>query len=209
MLTAFEPPTGPGVRTDTFGYAGYRTSPRYDALLAKVIVHADGGLADAARAADDALREFRIAGPATNIGFLRAILRHPEFAGGRSYTRFVDDHVTELLAAEIPPARHAGPPLGGDAAGPGGAGGAGHAGGDAARTTRTALAGAAVDPLDPLAVLEHGKRPRPDLPPPGAGPAGTGSASAGSAGAGQARAGSGATPGGGGPDGAEAVVATM
>ena len=39
-LTAYEPPSGPGVRVDGFGYAGYRTSARYDSLLAKVIAHA-------------------------------------------------------------------------------------------------------------------------------------------------------------------------
>ena len=38
-LTAFEPPTGPGVRTDTYGYAGYATNPAFDSLLAKVIGH--------------------------------------------------------------------------------------------------------------------------------------------------------------------------
>ncbi len=38
-LTAFEPPSGPGVRIDTRGYAGYTTNPRFDSLLAKVIVH--------------------------------------------------------------------------------------------------------------------------------------------------------------------------
>ena len=38
-LTAYEPPTGPGVRTDGFGYAGYRTSTAFDSLLAKVIAH--------------------------------------------------------------------------------------------------------------------------------------------------------------------------
>ena len=37
-LTTFEVPSGPGVRVDTFGYAGYRTSPRFDSLLAKLIV---------------------------------------------------------------------------------------------------------------------------------------------------------------------------
>ena len=36
-LTAFDIPSGPGVRTDTFGYAGYRTSPSFDSLLAKVV----------------------------------------------------------------------------------------------------------------------------------------------------------------------------
>src|SRR5690606_37491277 len=38
-LTAFELPTGPGVRVDTFGYVGYRTSPAFDSLLAKVVAH--------------------------------------------------------------------------------------------------------------------------------------------------------------------------
>ena len=38
-LTVFEPPSGPGVRVDTYGYAGYRTNPNFDSLLAKVIVH--------------------------------------------------------------------------------------------------------------------------------------------------------------------------
>ena len=32
-------PPGRGVRVDTFGYVGYATSPRFDSLLAKVIVH--------------------------------------------------------------------------------------------------------------------------------------------------------------------------
>ena len=38
-LIAFEPPSGTGVRVDTFGYAGYSTSGSYNSLLAKVIVH--------------------------------------------------------------------------------------------------------------------------------------------------------------------------
>ena len=32
-LTVFEPPSGPGVRVDTYGYAGYRTNPNFDSLL--------------------------------------------------------------------------------------------------------------------------------------------------------------------------------
>ena len=32
-LTAFELPSGPGVRVDTFGYAGYTTNPNFDSLL--------------------------------------------------------------------------------------------------------------------------------------------------------------------------------
>ena len=38
-ITTFDPPSGPGLRVDTFCYAGYMTSPRFDSLLAKLIVH--------------------------------------------------------------------------------------------------------------------------------------------------------------------------
>jgi len=101
ILTAFEPPTGPGLRTDSYGYAGYRTSPRFDSLLAKVIVRAPSGdLADAAARACRALSEFRVAGVPTNIGFLQNLLGHPAFLAGRMHTRFVDVHVGELTVAD-------------------------------------------------------------------------------------------------------------
>ena len=100
VLAAYEPPAGPGVRVDGFGYAGYATSVRFDSLLAKVIVHApEGGLAAALHAADRALGEFRIEGPATNIGFLRSVLRHPAVSAGEIHTRFVEEHGAELKAA--------------------------------------------------------------------------------------------------------------
>jgi len=34
----FEIPSGPGVRVDTFGYSGYSPNPRFDSLLAKLVV---------------------------------------------------------------------------------------------------------------------------------------------------------------------------
>ena len=104
-LTAYEAPSGPGVRTDGFGYAGYETSLNYDSLLAKVIGHSDdgadrGAFADAIARTSRALAEFRIEGVETNIAFLDAILRHPDFATGRVHTRFVDEHMVGLAAAE-------------------------------------------------------------------------------------------------------------
>ena len=67
-LTAFEPPAGPGIRVDTFGYAGYQTNPRFDSLLAKVILHArSGDLAEVASRGCRALSEFRLAGVPTNM----------------------------------------------------------------------------------------------------------------------------------------------
>jgi biotin carboxylase len=50
-LRRFTPPSGPGVRVDTFGYEGYTTNPGYDPLLAKVIVHGPDFPSTMARAA--------------------------------------------------------------------------------------------------------------------------------------------------------------
>ncbi|AVT75487.1 carbamoyl phosphate synthase large subunit [Rhodopseudomonas palustris] len=98
-LAVFEPPSGPGVRVDTFGYAGYTTSAAYDSLLAKVIVHGRGDWAEAVAKASRALREFRIGGVATNIPLLQAILAHADFKANRVSTSFIDRHVADLVEA--------------------------------------------------------------------------------------------------------------
>ncbi len=101
VLTTFAPPTGPGIRVDTYGRPGLVASERFDSLLAKVVAHAPrGGLEAALRRADAALAELRVDGPRTNIPLLRALLAHPAVAAGAVTTRFVDDH----LAALVPPA---------------------------------------------------------------------------------------------------------
>ena len=98
-LAVFEPPSGPGVRVDTFGYAGYTTSAAYDSLLAKVIVHGRGDWAEAVAKAARTLREFRIGGVATNVPLLQAILAHADFKANRVSTSFIDRHVAELVEA--------------------------------------------------------------------------------------------------------------
>ena len=97
-LAPFDLPSGPGVRVDTFGYSGYRTSAAYDSLLAKVIVHsAAGDWIDVVHKATRTLREFRIGGVATNLPFLAAILAHPDFVENRVSTGFIEAHVAELV----------------------------------------------------------------------------------------------------------------
>ncbi|HEY8003948.1 MAG TPA: biotin carboxylase N-terminal domain-containing protein, partial [Phenylobacterium sp.] len=104
VLTAFEPPSGPGVRVDGFGYAGYRTSARFDSLLAKLIVHAGaGGLSRAVAKAYRGLAEFRIEGSAHNIAFLQNLLAQPAVAAGEVHTRFIEEHMGELAGT---PASH-------------------------------------------------------------------------------------------------------
>jgi len=140
-LTAFEPPSGPGVRVDTYGYAGYRTNPNFDSLLAKVIVHA-ADFGSALQRAERALAAFRLEGAPSNIAFLRALIAHPDFRADRVHTRFVDEQASALIEA-------AGKLSGGlyfEGAAP-----------PASPASSARQAGARVDSVDPLAVLAFGK----------------------------------------------------
>jgi acetyl/propionyl-CoA carboxylase alpha subunit len=99
-LHRFQPPTGQGVRVETLGYTGYATSGAFDSLLAKVIVHEPGDdLPALLRRADRALAAFQIEGVATNRGFLRALLTSDAVRADAVYTRFVEDHIGELIGA--------------------------------------------------------------------------------------------------------------
>jgi len=99
-LTRFDLPAGPGVRVDTHGYTGLAPSPHYDTLLAKLIVHnASPNFADALRRSQRALEECRIEGMASNLPLLRAIGERPEFVRQAVHTRFVEEHLADLLGA--------------------------------------------------------------------------------------------------------------
>jgi acetyl/propionyl-CoA carboxylase alpha subunit/acetyl-CoA carboxylase carboxyltransferase component len=99
-LTAFDPPSGPGVRVDSFGYAGYQTSAAFDSLLAKVIVNVPTARwGDVVAKAARSLREFRIGGVETNIAFLQAVLANPDFVANRISTSFIDSCVAALVEA--------------------------------------------------------------------------------------------------------------
>lgn len=103
-LTAFDPPSGPGLRVDDYGYAGYPVSPSYDSLLAKLI--AQGADYPAAlRRAYRALSEFRLEGVANNLHLLQNLLRHPAVQRHQVNTRFVENQLSELLAPQ--PQAHA------------------------------------------------------------------------------------------------------
>ena len=98
-LSAFDMPSGPGVRVDTFGYTGYRTSTSFDSLLAKLIVHsASSEFTDAVNKAYRAACETRIDGVATNMPFPQALLMHPDFAANRVNTRFIEKNIADLFA---------------------------------------------------------------------------------------------------------------
>ncbi len=133
-LQAFDPPAGPGVRVDTCGHGGFRVNPRFDSLLAKVIVHVTPGSPHAVAAkAHRALSEFRIAGVSSNREFLMNLISTPEVVAGHFHTGFIEQNLESLCA----PAQH--PRLYGE-------------------TQDTSGQGAKVDRIDPLAILSHGKQ---------------------------------------------------
>jgi propionyl-CoA carboxylase alpha chain len=83
-----EPMSGPGVRVDSGVYEGAEIGIFYDPMIAKLIAHGeDRRQASATLLA--ALDSFQIRGPAHNILFLAALLRHPRFAAGRLSTGFI------------------------------------------------------------------------------------------------------------------------
>ncbi len=135
-LAVYEPPTGPGVRVDGFGYAGYRTSAAFDSLLAKVIVHSPSrDIALAARRAGRALGEFRLEGVRTNIAFLQNILDHADLASGAVHTRWVDEQVEALAGPREERQLFAAP--------------------EQTSVRGAGFAGARIDTRDPLALFAH------------------------------------------------------
>ena len=152
VLTAYEPPSGPGVRVDGCGYAGYEANPAFDSLLAKVIAHSPSSdFTSVVKRASRALDEFRIGGPSTNIPWLQSVLNHPDFAAGNLYTRWLDDHSQELAAAAGNGRRQRFVPASALPTGP--TPGPGGTPSDDARDS--GFAGARVDTVDPLALFAH------------------------------------------------------
>ncbi|HEV2246015.1 MAG TPA: acetyl-CoA carboxylase biotin carboxylase subunit, partial [Terriglobia bacterium] len=94
-------PSGPGVRSDSGVYEGWRVPLEYDPLLAKLVVWGtDRGQAVARMRR--ALSEYEVAGPQTNLQFFRQLLAHSEFVEGQLDTGFIDRMLAEGTL-KIPP----------------------------------------------------------------------------------------------------------
>jgi len=95
-LSVFEFPTMDGIRIDC-GYAqGTAVTPYYDPMVMKVIAHGTTR-ESAVERLHDALGAIRIEGITHNIPYLRACLRHGDFAAGDVYTGFLGDRHAQLI----------------------------------------------------------------------------------------------------------------
>lgn len=92
----FNIPGGPGVRVDTALYEGYTTSPFYDSMVAKVIVHAPTRL-EAIRKMRRALEELVIDGITTTADFDYLLMHHPDYIKGKADVSFIEERMQEIL----------------------------------------------------------------------------------------------------------------
>ncbi len=100
LVTGYREPGGPGVRVDSGVAAGYEVSASYDPMVAKLIVHGEDR-EHARRRMLRALGEFWIEGPATLIGFHKALLSHPCFIAGETCDGVVESEDLAARAAEL------------------------------------------------------------------------------------------------------------
>ncbi|MBS9524346.1 pyruvate carboxylase [Litoribacter alkaliphilus] len=91
-IIAYRNAGGFGIRIDEgSSYPGVKISPFFDSMLVKI--SASGRtLKGASQRLGRTLREFRIRGVKTNIGFLENVISHPTFYEGKATVKFIDNH---------------------------------------------------------------------------------------------------------------------
>ncbi len=98
LLKVYQPPTGRGVRVDDYLYSGYKVSPSYDSLGAKIIVKAhsyDFALTKVQRA----LRGMKIDGVSNNIDLLLNLVEHDAVRNNEVNIKWVENNLVELSQA--------------------------------------------------------------------------------------------------------------
>jgi 3-methylcrotonyl-CoA carboxylase alpha subunit len=105
-LWALQFPDGEGIRIDTGVEPGDEVTPFYDPMIAKVIAHGETRDQALDRLAE-ALGNTMVAGPKTNIAFLKALCEAEGFRTGPFDTGFIDRNLQALGAVEREPSPNA------------------------------------------------------------------------------------------------------
>jgi 3-methylcrotonyl-CoA carboxylase alpha subunit len=100
-LHALQWPEGEGIRVDTGVEQGQEVTPYYDPMLAKVVAHGPSREAALDRLTV-ALHATAIAGPRTNLAFLRALVALSAVRAGRIDTGLIERELTNLAVARPP-----------------------------------------------------------------------------------------------------------
>jgi acetyl-CoA/propionyl-CoA carboxylase, biotin carboxylase, biotin carboxyl carrier protein len=100
-VLALREPQGDGVRVDSALAVGSEVGSDYDPMLAKVIAWGTDRAQALARL-DAALAGTAVLGVTTNVGFVRALLAHPDVAAGRLHTALVEEAGPDLAPGDVP-----------------------------------------------------------------------------------------------------------
>ncbi len=97
-ITRLQVPMGPGVRVSSGAYEGADIPPYYDSLF-MLLMTAGADREDAVRVMDRAISaNLRVEGVKTLAPLLLSIIRHPKFIAGEFSTRFIEEHMDELIS---------------------------------------------------------------------------------------------------------------
>ncbi|KAL4872463.1 hypothetical protein BDV12DRAFT_143810 [Aspergillus spectabilis] len=99
LLHVRTPATTEDIRIDAGFVQGDEVSAHYDPMIAKLIVRGRDRK-EAIRKLAAALEEYEVAGPVTNIEFLKTICKSPDFISGEVETGYIEKHRDELFARE-------------------------------------------------------------------------------------------------------------
>ena len=96
-ITRLRFPDLPHLRVDSGAREGTKVTVYYDPMIAKVIAWGESR-DEAIALMQQALAETEIAGVKTNLPFLERVFASDDFAAGRVHTRYVDEHLEEIMA---------------------------------------------------------------------------------------------------------------
>jgi acetyl/propionyl-CoA carboxylase alpha subunit len=97
-ITRLQVPMGPNVRVASGVYEGGDIPAYYDSLF-MLLMSAGADRKDAIRVMDRSLgRNLRVEGVKTLQPLLLSIIRHPSFISGEFSTRFIEEHMDELIS---------------------------------------------------------------------------------------------------------------
>ena len=97
-ISRLQIPMGPNVRVASGVYEGGDIPPYYDSLF-MLLMTAGADRKDAISVMDRSLgRNLRVEGVKTLAPLLLSIIRHPQFIAGEFSTRFIEEHMDELIS---------------------------------------------------------------------------------------------------------------
>ncbi|KAI5817732.1 carbamoyl-phosphate synthase L chain, ATP binding domain-containing protein [Pyronema omphalodes] len=102
LLHLSTPKTTEDVRIDSGFRQGDELTTFYDPMIAKLIVRGSNR-EEALAKLRLALEDYQVAGPSTNIEFLKTLASHPSFINGEVETGFIKKHNDSLFAAKPTP----------------------------------------------------------------------------------------------------------